>query len=54
MDLGDNLIKCPSCGRDMHVVSQFQRIEQFTGRKILEKSLVCKVCNIKIKQYIQI
>lgn len=48
------LAKCPSCGREMHVLNQFLRIEQLTGRKTLERTLVCKTCNIKIRQYVQL
>jgi C4-type Zn-finger protein len=48
------LAKCPSCGREMHMLNQFLRIEQLTGRKTLERTLVCKTCNIKIRQYVQL
>ncbi|WP_187146724.1 hypothetical protein [Pyrobaculum neutrophilum] len=49
-----HLAKCPSCWRDMEVASQFLRIDQLTGRRTLERLLVCKTCNIKIRQYVQL
>ncbi|MFZ8807956.1 MAG: hypothetical protein ACO2PN_07605 [Pyrobaculum sp.] len=48
------LAKCPSCGREMDVLSQFLRVDQLTGRKTLERTLFCKTCNIKIRQYVQL
>jgi len=48
------LSKCPSCGRDMEVVNQFLRIDQLTGRRVFERSLTCKWCGIKIRQYVQL
>jgi C4-type Zn-finger protein len=48
------LAKCPSCGREMDVLSQFLRVDQLTGRKTLERTLLCKTCNIKIRQYVQL
>jgi len=48
------LAKCPSCGREMDVLNQFLRIDQLTGRKTLERTLLCKTCNIKIRQYVQL
>jgi C4-type Zn-finger protein len=49
-----HITRCPSCGRDMSVMSQFIRIEQLTGRRALERVLICGRCNIKIKQYVQL
>ncbi|MEM0369565.1 MAG: hypothetical protein QXK71_04040 [Pyrobaculum sp.] len=46
--------KCPSCGRDMETTSQFLRIDQLGGRKTLERTLLCRSCNIKIRQYVQL
>ncbi|MEM4651936.1 MAG: hypothetical protein QW086_08945 [Pyrobaculum sp.] len=48
------LTRCPSCGREMDVLSQFLRADQLTGRKTLERTLLCKTCNIKIRQYVQL
>ncbi|WP_167827613.1 hypothetical protein [Pyrobaculum islandicum] len=48
------LTKCPSCWRDMEVVNQFLRIDQLSGRRVLERAMVCKTCNIKIRQYVQL
>ncbi|MEZ0319814.1 MAG: hypothetical protein ABWK05_07490 [Pyrobaculum sp.] len=48
------LVKCPSCGRDMEVVNQFLRIDQLSGRRTLERTMVCKTCNIKIREYVQL
>ncbi len=48
------LAKCPSCGREMDVLNQFLRVDQLTGRKTLERTLLCKRCNIKIRQYVQL
>jgi C4-type Zn-finger protein len=48
------LAKCPSCDREMDVLSQFLRVDQLTGRKTLERTLLCKTCNIKIRQYVQL
>ncbi|MFN3803782.1 MAG: hypothetical protein ACK4SY_01855 [Pyrobaculum sp.] len=47
------LSRCPSCSREMEVTSQFLRVEH-SGRKILEKTLFCRPCNIKIRQYLQL
>jgi hypothetical protein len=49
-----HLAKCPSCGRDMDVLNQFLRVDQLTGKKTLERTLLCKTCNIKIRQYVQL
>ncbi len=49
-----HLAKCPSCGREMDVLNQFLRVDQLTGRKTLERTLLCKTCNIKIRQYVQL
>lgn len=46
--------KCPSCWREMETASQFLRIDQLSGKKTLERTLLCKTCNIKIRQYIQL
>jgi len=49
-----HLAKCPSCGGEMDVLNQFLRVDQLTGRKTLERTLLCKRCNIKIRQYVQL
>jgi len=36
------------------VVNQFLRIDQLTGRRVFERSLTCKWCGIKIRQYVQL
>lgn len=48
------LLRCPSCGRPMDVASQFLRVDQLSGRKTLERTMYCKQCNIKIRQYVQL
>jgi hypothetical protein len=48
------LARCPSCGREMDVLSQFLRVDQLTGRKTLERTLLCKTCNLQIRQYVQL
>ncbi len=48
----ENLTKCPSCGSEMDVESQWVRMDQKYGRKVNERVLICGKCRIKIRQHI--